>query len=42
MAPNDCGADMWFVETPSGRQMPVERDGTPHHSTCPKAEDFRR
>lgn len=36
-----CGADMWFVMTPRGKKMPVNKDGSPHHSTCPDADDFR-
>ena len=29
-----CGAAIRFVETPSGKFMPVDPDGTPHFATC--------
>lgn len=36
-----CGADIWFVKTPRGKSMPLNRDGTSHHVTCPRVDDFR-
>jgi hypothetical protein len=36
-----CGAEIYWVETKSGKNMPVNRDGTSHFATCPKADEFR-
>lgn len=36
-----CGAKIHFVQTPRGKKMPCDKDGTPHWTTCPNAEDFR-
>lgn len=37
-----CGADITWVKTASGKMTPVDPDGTPHWSTCPKAKDFKK
>ncbi len=36
-----CTAKIKWIKTKKGREMPVERDGTPHHATCPNASQFR-
>lgn len=36
-----CGAPMLWIYHEK-KWKPVNSDGTPHHSTCPKAEDFRK
>ncbi len=37
-----CKARIFFVPTASGREMPVDADGTPHHATCKDVGAFRR
>ena len=37
-----CGAQIYWVRTPKGKNMPVDPDGTPHWSTCPKASAFKK
>lgn len=37
-----CGAGIFWQKTKNGKWMPLDPDGTPHWSTCPKAEEFRR
>lgn len=37
-----CAATIYWVKTPAGKNMPVDADGTPHWSSCPKAKDFKR
>lgn len=42
----DCGEDVWwfYYTNKRGRRGMVcaDTDGTPHHATCPNADDFRR
>lgn len=37
-----CGADIWWVETSGGKNMPIDRDGNSHFATCPDADRHRR
>lgn len=37
-----CHQAMFWVQTKAGKMMPVDPDGTPHWSTCPKAKSFKR
>lgn len=37
-----CYADIYWVKTPGGKNMPVDIDGTPHWASCPQAEDFKK
>ena len=36
-----CGAEVWWIRTFSGKNMPVDRDGTSHFATCPHADRWR-
>ena len=36
-----CGGDMYWVKTKNEKWMPVNPDGTPHWSTCPKGKHYR-
>lgn len=36
-----CKALIWWVKTPKGKNMPVDKDGAPHWGTCPKSDRFR-
>lgn len=37
-----CGADIHWIETASGKRMPVNPDGTSHFATCPNADQHRK
>lgn len=37
-----CGARIFFVPTGAGREIPVDPDGAPHHSTCKDVGAFRK
>lgn len=37
-----CGKSIEFVETNSGKLMPVDEDGASHFATCPQADRFRK
>lgn len=37
-----CGAAIYWIRTAKGSAMPVNRDGTSHFGTCPKAGSFSR
>jgi len=37
-----CNQEMWFINTKSGRLMPVQGNGEPHFANCPGADEFRR
>lgn len=37
-----CGAPMIFLRHRNGNYAPYDVDGTPHHVTCPKVEQFRK
>jgi hypothetical protein len=37
-----CDDRIYWVQTPAGRPMPVNPDGSSHWGTCPKAGLFRR
>lgn len=37
-----CRAEIYWIETESGKRMPVDPDGTPHWATCPDAGRFKR
>ena len=37
-----CGATFYWVQTRSGRAMPVDPDGLSHFATCPAAAKFRK
>lgn len=39
---NGCGEFIYWIKTPSGKNMPVNADGTSHFANCPKAGDFRK
>ncbi len=37
-----CKAQIcWTVNAASGKRQPFDLDGTPHHATCPKREQFK-
>lgn len=36
-----CGARVYFIETKSGKRMPVDEDGTSHFATCSASSKFR-
>lgn len=36
-----CAARIHFIPMPSGRNMPVDVDGTPHWASCPASEQFK-
>jgi len=36
-----CQADIEWYWTPKGKRMPFNPDGTPHHTTCHDAAQFR-
>jgi hypothetical protein len=36
-----CGAFVYWIRTLTGKQMPVDPDGTSHFATCPKAAEFK-
>jgi hypothetical protein len=36
-----CEADVYWVKTKSGKNMPANADGTSHFSTCPSADQHR-
>lgn len=36
-----CRAPIEWWETPNGKRIPLDLDGEPHWSTCPKADEFR-
>lgn len=37
-----CNTLIYFVRNQYQRITPVEADGTPHHTKCPKADQFRK
>jgi len=38
-----CQADIEWWHTPNGKKIPMDHGtATPHWSTCPNAEDFRK
>lgn len=38
-----CGAEIDWWKTPKGKSIPMDfATATPHWSTCPNADDFRR
>jgi len=37
-----CGADIYWIKTTRGKNLPLDPDGRAHFSSCPNAEDFRR
>lgn len=37
-----CGAEMWWVVTRAGKNMPVNPDDTPHWGTCPESKDWQK
>lgn len=37
-----CQEFIWWIKTSSGKNMPVNADGTSHFATCKKADQFRR
>jgi len=38
-----CQADIEWWHTPNGKKIPMDHGtATPHWSTCPNADDFRR
>ena len=37
-----CGITIHWVETPAGKQMPVEYDGMPHWGFCDEPERFKK
>lgn len=37
-----CGAEIWWIKTKKGKNMPVTNKALPHHIDCPKAEQFRK
>lgn len=36
-----CGARISFQRTAAGKKAPVNRNGTSHFTTCPKADRWR-
>lgn len=37
-----CGADIWFMTTYKGNQIPYNEDGITHFADCPFADEFRK
>jgi len=37
-----CGEPIYWVKSAVGRNMPINRDGSPHFASCPAADAFRR
>ena len=37
-----CGADIYWVKTKKGKNMPVDPSGEPHWATCPDAKRFSK
>lgn len=37
-----CGAEMYWIKTTAGKNMPVDADGTPHWATCPERARFKK
>lgn len=37
-----CGAQIAWALTKNGKRAPIDKAGTNHFATCPKAESFRR
>ena len=37
-----CNALIYWVTTKTKKAMPLDPDGVPHWSTCPKAREFRK
>ena len=37
-----CKASIFWIQTASGANMPVDADGTSHFATCPNAATHRR
>lgn len=37
-----CHAVIYWIKTPKGKNMPVDRDGRSHFETCPDANRFSR
>jgi hypothetical protein len=37
-----CNAVIHWVKTAKGKWTPVNPDGSPHWSTCPKAKQFKK
>jgi hypothetical protein len=37
-----CGAQIYWIITPNGKDMPVNADGISHFATCPDAAKFRK
>ncbi len=37
-----CGSEINWYRTPKGKMIPLDPELTPHWSTCPKADQFRR
>jgi hypothetical protein len=37
-----CRASIFWVRMPSGKNAPVDRDGTNHFATCPTAYRHRK
>ena len=35
-----CGADIYWMKTKAGKNMPCNADGTSHFETCPKSREF--
>ena len=36
-----CQAQIFWIKTEAGKNMPLDPDGIPHWATCPKADQFR-
>jgi hypothetical protein len=36
-----CDARIHWVKMPSGKNMPVDADGTPHWATCVDSKEFK-
>ena len=39
---SSCGAEIFWIKTAAGKNMPVDADGQPHWATCPAAKSFKR
>jgi len=37
-----CQAPIYWVETPKGKKIPLNKDLTAHWTSCPKADQFRK
>lgn len=37
-----CDADIWWMKTSNGKNIPLDVNGTAHFTTCPSADQHRR